>query len=601
MIVPLFEGVLEATAGCGDAVAGLQGAEKKMSGIRSAKGLDVGRKRPLVTIMIMLAVIFMAAACSSGSVETTQPAGKTALALQAVPAPGETLEQLDARQPVSPVRSIALERTLADMLGNSGSITYRNSAAGWSVPTDISVATVYRNRGYRPIWVSGDGRFTPRGVLLIDRLADARMDAMDPATYRTETIRNAMAQGDAVGLAAAELMLSEALIRYSADLWDRKDKDISLLGRAAAAEVFGAFLRDLPPTDPAYARLRDALAKYNAIVMVGGWETIPAGGTLRSGASDSRVPALRRRLAFSGDLPEDVETETTYFGGELEKAVKRFQARHGLAQDGAVGAKSLKVLNVPAEVRAEQLAENLRLQRKPESRFGDRAIVVNVAAYELVMFDGGKEVLRSRTIVGLPDWETPRLVSELKWLEINPTWSVPRNIAVKEIMPKLRRDGIEYLDKRGFRLFDAKWQELDSGEVDLAAIKGDALPFILRQDPGPRNPLGNVKFNFPNGESIYLHDTPSRRLFKRANRAISHGCVRVEAAANLAMSLLREEGWTQADYDRVLKSGKTYRVKLHNPMPIYIITRTAWVEADNSVQFRNDPYEKGKSLQLALN
>lgn len=572
-----------------------------MSGIRSAKGLDVGRKRPLVTIMIMLAVIFMAAACSSGSTESTQPAGETMLALQAVPAPGETLEQLAARQPVSPVRSSALERMLADMLGNPGSVTYRNSAAGWSVPADNSVATVYRNRGYRPIWVLGDGRFTPRGALLIDRLADARMDALDPAAYRTDSIRNTMAQGDVVGLAAAELMLSEALIRYSADLWDRTDKDISLLGRAASAEDFGAFLRDLAPTDLAYARLRDALVKYNAIVMVGGWETIPSGGTLRPGASDSRVPALRRRLAFSGDLSEAADTETSNFDGELEEAVKRFQARHGLTRDGAVGAKSLAALNVRAELRAEQLAESLRLQRKPESHFGDRAIVVNVAAYELVMFDGGKEVLRSRTIVGLPDWETPRLVSELKWLEINPTWSVPRNIAVKEIMPRLRRDGTEYLDKRGFRLFDAKWQELDSGEVDLASIKGDVLPFILRQDPGPRNPLGNVKFNFPNGESIYLHDTPSRRLFNRTNRAISHGCVRVEAAADLAMLLLQEEGWTRARYDEILKSGKTHRVKLHNPMPIYIITRTAWVEADNSVQFRNDPYEKGKNLQVASN
>lgn len=569
-----------------------------MSGIKGAKGLGVSMKRPLVTILIMLAVILLASACSSG---TTSPGGKTALALQAGPAFGETLEQFAARLPVSRTRSTALERTLADMLGDPGSAIYRNSAAGWSVPTDISVAAVYRDRSFRPIWISGDGRFTPRGALLIDQLANARMDALDPAAYRTETILNAMAQGDLIGLSAAELMLSELLVQYSGDLRDREYKDFSLLARATAAKDFGAFLREQAPTDVAYVRLRDALAKYNAIVTVGGWETIPGGGTLRSGASDSRVPALRRRLAFSGDLPENADTEAADFDGELEKAVKRFQARHGLAQDGAIGAKSLRVLNVSAEVRAGQLAENLRLQRKPESRFGARAIVVNVAAYELVMFDGGKEVLRSRTIVGQPDWETPRLVSEVRWLEINPTWSVPQSIAVKEIMPNLRRDGTDYLDKRGFRVYDWQSQELDAATLDLSAIKGKNLPFILRQDPGPSNALGNVKFNFPNGESIYLHDTPSRRLFQRTNRAISHGCVRVEAAASLARLLLLEEGWTDADYDKVLKSGKTYRVKLHNPMPIHIITRTAWVDADNSVQFRNDPYEKGESLQLALN
>lgn len=574
-----------------------------MSGI-SAKGLDVRKKRPLVTITIMLAVIFMAAACSAGTTdssgvaEATQPAGDTMLALQAVSAPGETLKQIGAG---SPAHLIPLEGTLADMLGNPGSAVYRNSVAGWSVPTDISVATIYRNRGNRPIWVSNDGRFTPRGALLIDRLTDARVDALDPTAYRTETIRNAMAQGDAVGLSAAELMLSEALVRYSADLWDKKSKDISLLARASLVEDFSSFLRDIAPADPTYGRLRDALGKYNAIVMVGGWETIPGGGTLRSGASDSRVPALRRRLAFSGDLPEDGDTETTYFDGELEKAVKRFQARHGLTPDGAVGPKSLLVLNVPAEVWAEQLAANLRLQRKPESRFGDRAIVVNLAAFELVMYDGGKEVLRSRTIIGLPDWETPRIVSELKWLEVNPTWSVPRNILVKEIMPKLRRDGTEYLDKRGFRLFDVQSRELDAETLDLAAIKGDSPPFILRQDPGPRNPLGNVKFNFPNDEAIYLHDTPARRLFNRANRAISHGCVRVEAAAELATLLLQAEGWTQADYEKVVKAGKTHRVKLHNPMPLHIITRTAWVDENNGVQFRNDPYVKSKKLQIASN
>ena len=574
-----------------------------MSGI-SAKRLDVSRKRPLVTITIMLAVIFMAAACSSGTTDSSgvadakQPAGDTMLALQAVSAPGETLKQLGAG---SPAHSIPLEGTLADMLGNPDSAVYRNSVAGWSVPTDISVATVYRNRGNQPIWVSNDGRFTPRGALLIDRLTDARVDALDPAAYRTETIRKAMAQGDAVGLSAAELMLSEALVRYSADLWDRKNKDISLLARAASTENFGAFLKNIAPADPTYGRLRDALGKYNAIVMVGGWETIPGGGTLRSGASDSRVPALRRRLAFSGDLPEDGDTEITYFDGELEKAVKRFQARHGLTPDGAVGPKSLTVLNVPAEVWAEQLAANLRLQRKPESRFGDRAIVVNVAAYEMVVYEGGKEILRSRTIIGKPDRETPRLVSELKWLEINPTWTPPSRIAVEEIMPKLRRHGTEYLDKRGFRVFDMQSRELDAETLDLASIKGNSLPFILRQDPGPRNPLGNVKFMFPNNEAIFLHDTRQRRLFNRSGRALSHGCVRVDAAAQLAMLLLAEEGWTPARYDEVVKSGKTHRVRLSNPMPIHIITRTAWVDENNGVQFRNDPYVKGKKLQLASN
>lgn len=556
------------------------------------RGLDATRKNPLVIIAIMFGVIFLAAACTG---EVSPRTADTVAASRANPALGEA--------PARPgeFKAIALEAMLADMLGNPGSTTYRVSAAGWTGPASVTAAAIYRNRDYRPLWVTGEGRFTPQGALLIERLAGAEMDALDATDYRVEKIRAVMAQGDMIGLSAAELLLSDALLRYSADLRDQTDLDINVLGHAASAKDFGAFLDGLAPSDPGYKRLRDAFVKYKSIIMVGGWETIPAGGTLRPGASDSRVPALRRRLALSGDLPEGANTEAIQYDAELEMAVKHFQARHGLTPDGVIGARSLVVLNVPAETRAEQLAENLRLMRKPESRFGDRAIVVNLAAFEMVMYSGGKEILRSRTIIGQPDWETPRIASELQWLEINPTWSVPRRIAVEEIMPKLRRGGVEYLDKRGFRLFDRKWRELDSETLDLASIEGDRLPFILRQDPGPRNPLGTVKFMFPNNEAIYLHDTPSRRAFKRVNRAISHGCVRVEAATEMAMALLREKGWTQADYDRVLKSGKTYRVNLDNPMPIHIVTRTVWVDADNNVQFRNDPYANGQNLQLALN
>ncbi len=566
-----------------------------MSG-RSAGGLDANKKRPFVIIAIMLAVIFMAAACSAVP-EFVEPAD-SALALQAAPGMRVTPDRSADKPPAASASTIALGSTLADMLGDPGSTIYSASAVGWTVPADPSVAVVYRNRGYRPLWVSGDGRLTPRGAMLLGRLTHAEVDALDPAAYRIDTIRKALAQGDAIGLSAAELMLSEALMRYSADLWDRKDKDISLLARAAAAEHFGVFLNDLAPADRAYKRLRNALARYNAIVLVGGWDTIPTDKALRLGLSDNRVIALRRRLALTGDLRADANTERTYFDSELEIAVKRFQRRHGLVPDGAVGADSLVALNIPAEIRAAQVAVNLRLQRKPESRVGNRAIVVNIAAYDLVMIDGGREIMRTRTIVGQPGRETPNMISELKWLEINPTWSVPRRTAVEEIMPRLRIDGTDYLSKRGIRLFDRKWQELDAESFDMAALNGDHLPFILRQDPGPANPLGNVKFMFPNNQAIYLHDSPSRRLFNRSSRALSHGCVRVSGAAQLAMLLLEEEGWTRERYNKVVAAGKTYRVRLHNPMPIYIITRTVWVEADNSIHFRDDPYENGGNLQL---
>lgn len=557
------------------------------------RGLERRIRRPFVTIAIMLAVILMAAACSGGS----SMDGGPELALQARPAKAEAM----ASPGPAHIAPGELRAALADMLQNPQQAIYREYLAGLNVSGGDKALAIYGQNAYQPYWITAEGHFTPIGAVLVERLESAGMEALDPATYHVRQIHEAMARGSANGLAAAELLLSDALIRYSADLRGRKDRDSSLLARAAAAGNFPIFLDNLAPPDPGYKRLRDALVRYNAISMVGGWQTIPGGPTLRPGDSDSRVSMLRRRLALSGDLPETADAERSDFDTELEFAVKRFQGRNGLTQDGAVGTRTLDMLNIPVEDRLAQLAENLQLQRRPESRIGERAIVVNIAAFELTMFDGGREVLRSRTVVGQPGWETPRLVSELKWLEINPTWSVPRRIVAEEIMPRLRKQGTDYLEKRGFRIFDAKWQEMDARELDFAAIDGDNLPFILRQDPGPANPLGNVKFMFPNEEAIFLHDTRARRLFNRTRRAMSHGCVRVEAANKLALFLLREEGWTEEGYRKIMNSGQPYRVRLSKPMPIHIVSRTAWVDADGLAQFRDDPYAGAPKLQVALN
>jgi len=567
--------------------------------IIKARGLDVSVRQPFLHSTIMSAVILMTAACTSTTEQIEQPSN-AALAMPTTSIFGEKLGRPGFGLPAGLPRSALLERALSDLLGRTGSTTYHVSAVNWTKSGSVSLAAIYRIRGYRPLWVSDDGYLTGRGRLLMERLANAGTEALDPADYQLDIVNRALAQGDSVALAATEVMLSEALMRYSADLQGRPDRDIHLIGRAASAPDFGAFLNALAPADAAYIRLRNALATYKEIAVAGGWEPVRGAANLRIGKSDERVPALRRHLVLTGDLAGNTPPDESRYDRELDAAVKQFQWRHGLEADGVVGVETLAALNVPATTRAAQIAENLRLLREPQYQFGERAIVVNVAAFELTVIDGGKEVFRSRTIVGEPGRETPRLVSELKWLEINPTWSVPERIAVEEIMPQLRLNGADYLNKRGIRLYDWNWRELDATTFDMTAFDGDSLPFKLRQDPGPRNPLGNVKFMFPNEEEIYLHDTRQRRLFEQQNRALSHGCVRVDGAAQLAAFLLAEEGWTADRYDRVLKSGETYRVKLSNPMPIFIVTRTAWVDADNNVQFRNDPYEGDKILELVL-
>lgn len=451
--------------------------------------------------------------------------------------------------------------------------------------------TLYEDRAFHPIWV-GPGGANERGQQLLARLSEADIDALNPERYSLQDILDPLASGDADGLVSAELYFSRALMRYATDLQGRPAGDVMVLAAAGTASNFGHYLDSLIPRDPVYRRLRAAMRLYRGIADEGGWLIIPGGPTLRRGVSDPRTLVLRHRLGTTGDLAAaDARSRSELFDEAVEAALRRFQDRHGLNADGIVGRHTLEVLNVPAEERISQIAESLERHRSNPTEFGDRALVVNIAAQELVLIENGMEVLKSRTIVGRSGWETPLLNSEIRSIEINPTWTVPRQIALEEILPAVRKAGQEYLEKRGYRLFDARMQELDVAAIDWAKIGDHYMPFVLRQDAGRGNALGRVKFLFPNDEDVYLHDTPGRALFKRPTRAFSHGCVRVEKADDLAVQLLgASAGWREADYREALRSGKTIRVRLNDPMPLYLVSVTVWVEEDGTVQFRDDPY-----------
>lgn len=470
------------------------------------------------------------------------------------------------------------------------------------VPRRAELYGFYRDRGYRPVWIH-EGVLGARGRELVDRLAAAREDAVDADSYWLDTIQSAVAQGDAAGLVTAELLLSRALIEHEHNLrlHGRAVHPRVLLAGAALSYDFAGYLDGLVPADGNYRRLRTALLRYRLMADMGGWDPVPTGRSLRPGDTDPRVVALRRRLAASGDLPGWVGTDSAVYDETLAIAVKRFQARHGLDADGVVGDNSIAAMNVPVVVRIAELTRNLRDLREPQFHFGDNAVVVNIAAAELVVLENGEEVLRSRTIIGQPGWETPRLNSLIETIEINPTWTVPRRIALEEIVPTARKRGFGYLHKRGFRLYDIRSRELDATAVDWEAVDRNYLPFVMRQAPGPANPLGDVKFLFDNEYSVYLHDTQARHLFDRSARALSHGCVRVKEADDLALALLKHEGWTAERYAQTVAGGRTTRITLEQPVPVHLVTITAWVDPDGEVQFREDPYAPETDTRMAAN
>lgn len=343
-------------------------------------------------------------------------------------------------------------------------------------------------------------------------------------------------------------------------------------------------------------RTARALAGFDAIVAAGGWPRVPAGPALERGAVGTRVAQLRARLAASGDLPAALR-EGDAFDRLVERAVRGFQARHGLLVDGIVGPATLAALNVPAAKRRESLALNRARLRTWQAHIRGAGVVVNIPDASLELLESGRRVLRSRVIVGRPGWPTPVLHSSIFAIEANPMWNVPPRIARRELLPRAERDP-DYLRNLNIRVFapdpDGRLaREVPYGEIDFA--RAGTAGYRLRQDAGPDNALGAVKFVFENPYSVFLHDTPHRDFFARPDRSLSHGCVRVAAALDLARHFAaRDPKLGVAALEAALAAGRTQRLTLARPVPIHVVYLTAWVDRRGRAQFRRDIYNRDR-------
>jgi murein L,D-transpeptidase YcbB/YkuD len=346
------------------------------------------------------------------------------------------------------------------------------------------------------------------------------------------------------------------------------------------------------PFGASQVALKSALAQYRAIASAGGWPAVPDGPALRQGSSGSAVARLRQRLAVTGDLV-DRTGDSQAFDDDLAAAVMRFQARHGLAADGVVGWRTRGALNVPAESRVRQIAASIaRLRALPDGD-GGRFILVNVAGFDLAVFDDGRPLFRSPVIVGRTSRPTPIFSSAITRIITNPYWRVPRGIAVQDILPKLKRDP-SYLGAQSIRVYGNNHgglTEVPGGSVNWRSLNKDNFPYVLVQDPGPLNALGRIKFFIPNELDVYLHDTPARELFTHATRAFSSGCIRIQRARDLAELLLRQDdgGRLQA-MENALEKGETTEIPLAKAVPVHVAYLTAWTDEEGHVQFRDDVY-----------
>jgi murein L,D-transpeptidase YcbB/YkuD len=297
--------------------------------------------------------------------------------------------------------------------------------------------------------------------------------------------------------------------------------------------------------DPAYQRLRSALQQYRALAAGGGWPEVPGGPTIRPASDDPRLTTLARRLSISGDLADhQTWVESSGYDTVLQTAVRRFQARHGLEVDGLVGQATLRALNVPVEQRIDQIRVNLERARRRFYAGAEDFILVNIAGFKAYVVRDGKTVWTTKVIVGDPEHKTPVFSAALRYVVVNPEWTVPYKIASEELLPEIKQDP-DFFTKGNYQLFDVDGGVVDPISVDWNSIRTGDFPFTLVQRPCSANQLGRIKFIFPNEYSVYMHDTPGKFLFTKAKRAFSHGCIRVDAPLGLAEAVLEGEGWSR--------------------------------------------------------
>lgn len=374
--------------------------------------------------------------------------------------------------------------------------------------------------------------------------------------------------------------------------WERGmplENDIALLLEMESASDLRKELDNLHPKDPQYGKLQQALKKYRELQEKDSLPQVPANINLKPGDKHDAVDLVRRKLALTDYRSNDAQRSRVY-DDELVKAVKNFQTRHGLDPDGVVDAETARFINIPLKEKADLISLNLeRLRWRPHLKGEGPEIVINVPEYMLRVYRDNKEEMEMRVVLGAEYTPTPVFQDTLKYIVFSPTWIVPASIFEEEFFPKLKEDP-GHFDPESFRFYKAR-QEIDPTEEDWSDKKIDLKAYQVIENPGERNSLGKVKFIMPNDFSVYLHDTPADQLFQREDRALSHGCIRLEDPQAFAAYLLSDKkGWDEDNIRQAMNSDKPVKVDLDETYPVYIVYRTAWVDEDDQVHFREDIY-----------
>jgi murein L,D-transpeptidase YcbB/YkuD len=509
-----------------------------------------------------------------------------------------------------------------------GEIQRRVSVRSDSINSYELVRTFYEARAYRPAWS------TPNAVIqdadsLIETIKSADQEGLRPLDYHLATLRSTLlALGDGSGSkgsldlsrrADLDLLLTDAYLLYASHLsegcvdrdslrirWTVGRNDLrydSLLERSLSEHTISKGLLRLVPQHPLYGDLKELLASYTVAAKRGRWGALPAGPALRGGDVGPQVFALKNRLRASGDLLSRTGAGGDEYDSTLVDAVRAFQRRHGLEPSGIADSLTVAALNVPLEKRIEQIKTNLERWRWMPHALGRSHIRINIPDFRLFVIDNRREVETMKVVLGLPGWQTPVFSAEITQVLFNSHWMAPEDIVERELINYMKADS-NYLKSNNMTLWREAHDSLvqvDPRTIDWPAMNEKTIDFRLRQDPGPQNIMGQIKFLIPSRFNIYLHDTPYREDFPKTSRMSSHGCIRLEKPTDLAEFVLKDfPQWTRERIDTVIARNVEQSLFLKKPIPVHVVYYTVWKEIDGSAQFREDFYGLDRRLGWAF-
>lgn len=504
---------------------------------------------------------------------------------------------------------------------------------------------LYRSIEFKTIWMDSY-KLNKAGLALVQSLKHTSSDEWKAYRFRISKLQTEIQRlsNQPKHAAAIDVLLSDAYIDYAQQVLNHEllpntgELDhpsfrkvatppttrvtsldvISLLSQSLEQGKLFSLVNELVPQHPGYARLAKELDRYQAIADSGLWYPLDNLPQLSLNQSHSEIPRLRWMLKVYGDLPDSKlawlmneqpqqdplllaqayrpgDANPVYkLDADLVDAIKHFQSRSALTSNGELDGETLNKLNIPPYFMAQRIALNMKRWRYLPKHMGEKYILVNMANYHLDLIEAGKSKLNMKVIIGRQQRRTPVLAETISSVVLAPEWNVPHRIAIRDILPVAQRNP-SYLSQHNFKVYEG-WQE-PAQEVSLAQLDWDGFnsrsnTYRFVQAPGDSNSLGNVKFVFPNDKSIYLHDTNHKELFSKDMRALSSGCIRVEKPLDLAHALLKDQNWDSRAIHTTIDRAQTRAVSLKNPVPIYLMYWTTWVDENGLLQTRDDVYKR---------